>query len=252
MSWFYKNNPNHTNFFSIIVSLTPVCFLFSQNINSFVGTYFLVNILYALFYKKIDSKQKTICVCLISMIVMLLIRDTVLISCKIIGFDQAKWLHYFELKWRGIYCFSIGMVIYCLKPHLEIIKKDYPDATCVATCGSLFASVALIYGFYKYDNWNTVYIMLLVTIIIISQIVRENRLFVNKIVSTIGKYSYAFYYVHIPLVYFLCDKFHSRIAAVTLGFFLSLMLSGIITNFVEKPIILYLNNILKKIIAIKI
>lgn len=96
------------------------------------------------------------------MIVMLLIRDTVLISCKIIGFDQAKWLHYFELKLRGIYCFSIGMVIYCLKPFLEIIKKDYSDATC----GSLFVSAALLYGFYKYDNWNTVYIMLLVTIII--------------------------------------------------------------------------------------
>jgi len=241
LRWNYKNNPAQTNIFSVIISLTPICFLFTQNINSYVGDYFLVNILYALFYKRINSKQRIICVCLICMSLMLLIPEIVIGLCQYFDLEESKWLHYFEVKIRGIYCFSIGMVIFAFKPTLENIKNRCCNIIGVANCGSFFACVALLYGFYKYNNWNTVYIMLLVTIIIFCQILHENIIIVNKLWSKIGKYSYAFYYVHIPLTMFLCDVYDKRFAVI-LGLLLSIVLSGFITNYIEKPIIAFGNK----------
>lgn len=192
LRWIYKNNPNKTNLFSLIVSLSPVGYLFTQDINSNVSTWLLANTLFALFYNKISNKYKSVYICLASMILMFFIPEIVIKICQQYNLDQAKWLLYFEYKMRGIYSFSLGIMIYFIKPALDKLKNKY-SLTSIANFGSLFATVALLYGFYKYTDWNTVYIMLFVTMIIVCQMLHENIAFVNKIWSRLGKYSYAFF-----------------------------------------------------------
>lgn len=240
LSWFYKNNPSQTNIFSLIVSLSPISFLFINNVDGYVACYFLTNILYALLHKKLN-KSKTVCACLICMIFMFIIPEIVIQVCSYLGVEHLKWISFFEGKMRAIYCFLIGMVLYSILPALERIKAHCANIVCIANLGTLLACIALFFGFYNYPNLNTIYVIGWITIIIICQLLHKNILLVNKVWGKIGKNSWAFYYVNVPIIFLLSDLV-DRGFGIVVVFMLSIILSAIITKWIEKPIISFLKK----------
>lgn len=206
LTWFYKNRTDKNLIVSIIVSLTPFSFISTQEINSYVGMYFLVNILFYLYLSKIVNKKiESVTMCAVSIVVMYLISVFVPFLTRRLLLNESLWIHFFETKIRAVYSFMIGIVLYNYEPFFKSLgRKDKQISNCVHACMASIIT-AILYGCWYYDRWNTVSIMLLVSLVIACNMIMQSKVFVNKVFASIGRYSYAFYYAHIPVVFSYID-----------------------------------------------
>lgn len=233
------------------------------NINWYIGTLAIFILLVPLLYKIINSIDKAVVLLCLSWMGSILCNHT--IAMINMGDDNYVWTAYWNI-FSIIAQFPIlvlGIILYFLYFKTNIVNiiieyflnQDKGKKKIInMTYGLLFICLLLLL-FMIHHNATFIEYAIVFAFIIFILLLYECKLIVNPILVFLGKYSYGIYLFHYPLMEIWKARMEGILSNETAnilgGYFVvlivSTLLSFILSNIIEKPIIKSFNERIKDV-----
>lgn len=163
-----------------------------------------------------------------------------------IGYNFESWSTY----WRSLSFFSnlpvlsLGILLYFLyyheKVHIIIRNSVIKYNVDIKYISRIFLlCLIILLGEKIYNNGSIVEYALLLCALLFNEMMHNNAIITNFAFSFLGKYSYGIYLFHLPVLHILQSKLDgvNTLIVVTITIVLTLFISIMVTNIIEKPII---------------
>lgn len=239
----YSSNPDVATLISSLLLfnyLNPKWGYFSL----FTCVYSLVNILFVFWILPIHKKKKIITI----IIFTLLIGFNSLLPGIQPFFLSIETYYFWQYMIRGICAFLAGILLYeILDSRLLTGFRLNKEIYYILIIGNMFLMLSSCY-YSNYWNSSIFIIYSLVFLIFFHGLASSGEKFLseNKFLQFIGRYSWAFYFIHSPVFYWLKECFYGNVLLIV-SFICSLMISLFITELYEKPLIKFMHNVFKKV-----
>lgn len=247
-----KNN-SYVTVGAVLTSMLLVSYVYPKwaYLSLFTETYIVSNLLFVLlltYIKKRKGNFKNNYLIFEGAIIVFAI--SALISLGIPVFEnriESKENFYFiQYNARGVSAYFAGVILFMIYSKMkerEIVARINKIKCNWLYLGLIIFSVA---NCYYSNNWNSVYFIASLIILLIMQYICGWRIFDNVFFQYIGKYSWAFYFIH-PIVFYAMFDYFDKMVLLIGAFFVSISLSIVVTEIYEKPIIktmeLFLNSV---------
>lgn len=218
----------------------------------FSETYAVSNLLFLIIVSlyelmKKDKRRKLELVLSFGFTILLLLNLSLpLVENRITDKVVFYWIQY---NCRGIIGFFVGSLTYFIykwiKENKFILHKV--DKNVWNWLYIYLITLAVFSCVYSY-NWNSVYFVIYSVLILTCQFINKWKIFDNDVFCFIGKYSWSFYFIH-PVVFYALYDYMKKGLLLFCTFVFSLMLSIIVTNLFEKPILLKINSYCDKLMT---